>query len=188
LFRSGFAEPVTSHQNIVDLAIYLKILDVSLKPSSASLDRRNSPATLGLAMSENPINGPASEFSRSGAMTAIDSHESHVPRMRGRETPHHERLFERNKQLSSKRPLIMSGFPARPPKIGFASHPIHILECFPIFSIRWALFRIFPFSSASIRVNPRPHDFSQVCREWLCFEECPPAGCLDHCKLSEESE
>ena len=170
------------------LCICLKILVLPSMPSPAGLAICNSPATLGPEMSEHPINGPASEFSRSGAMTAIDSHESHVPRMRGRETPHHERLFDRNKQLSSKSQLIMSGFPARPPKIGFASHPIHILECFPIFSIRWALFRIFPFSSASIRVNLRPNDFSQVCREWLCFEECPPAGCLDHCKLSEELE
>src|ERR1700720_4127897 len=49
-------------------------------------------------------------------------------------TAHHERLFERNKRLSSPKPLIMSGSPARlPQKNGFVSHSTDFqvfLNCF----------------------------------------------------------
>ena len=129
---------------------------------------RNSPATLGLEMSEKPISGLASKFPRSAAMTANDSHESDVPRIRGIETAHDERVLGKNKRLNTQKPIIMSGFPARRPKIGFVSHPTPILERFLMFSIRGTLFRVFPFSSASIRA-----------REWLCFEKCLFAGYLD---------
>jgi hypothetical protein len=128
-------------------------------------------------MSENPTNDPASRFPRSAAITANDSHESCVPRMSGVETAHHEWIFDRNKRFNIQEPLIMSGFPARPPKVGFVSHPTRILEHFLMFSMRWALFGI--FSSASIRVHPRPNDFSQDPREWLCLEKCRPTRCLE---------
>src|SRR5258708_608496 len=121
-----------------------------------ALARRNSPATLGLEMSEKPTGGPASRFRRAAVMTANDSREACVPRVRGVETAHRERLFDGNKRLSSRKPLMTSGFLTPQPKIGFVSHPTPILERFLMFSIRWALFRIFPFSSASIHVHLRP--------------------------------
>ncbi len=93
--------------------------------------------------------------------------------MRDVETAHRERLFDRNKRLSSKKPLIMSGFPALAPKIGFVSYPTFLM-----FSIRWDFFHIFPFSSASIHVHLRPND-SQASRNWLCFEKCRPTRCLE---------
>jgi len=139
---------------------------LSPKPSSRSLAFRDSPATLGLEMSEKPSNGAASILSRSAAMMANNAHKPRRPRVRGVETAHHERLSEENKRLSSKKPIMISGFPP-------------ILERFLMVSIRWTLFRIFPFSSASIRVHPRPNDFSQDPREWLCFEKCRPTRCLE---------
>jgi hypothetical protein len=168
--------PVTSRQNILGLSICLKILDLSPNPSPASLDRRNSPATLGLEMSEKPTNGPGSPFSRSAAMTANNSHGSCASRAcAASKQLITSGCFVRNKQLNTQGPLIMSGFNVRRPKIGFVSHPTHILERFLMFSIRWALFRIFPLS-ASIRVNLRPNDFSQESHEWLCLEKCRLAG------------
>jgi hypothetical protein len=128
-------------------------------------------------MTEEPANRTASVFSHSGAMTANNSHASWIPRMRDVETVHHKLIFDINKRLSTPKTLVMSGFPARRPKIGFALHPTRILERFSMFSMRWALFGI--FSSASIRVNLRQNDFSQASRNWLCLEKCRPAPRLE---------
>jgi hypothetical protein len=166
---------VTRHQNLLDLSICLKTLDVSFKPSLASLDWRDSPATLGLEMSEKPSNDATSIVSRSATMTANYSPEGSILSMRARETAHRGQLFNINKRLSSKEPLSMSGLPLLS-KIGFGLHPTPILERFLIFSIRWASFRI--FTSAFIHVNLRPPDFCQDSREWLWFEKWRPERCI----------
>jgi hypothetical protein len=129
------------------------------------LARRDSPATLGLEMSEKPTNGLASQFWYSDT----DSHDLSTPRMRGVATAHHERF-----SYSTTRKWV------------------RILAISAMFSIRWASFRNFPFLSAFISVHPRPNDFSQDSPEWLRHAKCRtaanPATSQNSGKLNKESE
>jgi hypothetical protein len=163
----------------------LKILRLPSKRTVASLAWRNSPATLGLEMSEKPTSGQASPFPRSAAMTASDYHEPLGRSCAASKPLIMSGVIDRNKRLSAKKPLIMSGFPTSttPKWVRFAFD--RISKPLAMFSIRWALFRIFPFSPASIR-------------EWLCLEKCRRAGHPDSAtnwawnrnsgKLNKESE
>jgi hypothetical protein len=72
-------------------------------------------------MSEKPANGQASLFSLSAAMTANDSCEFSSLRMRGIETAHHERLFDRNKRVSNKKAAHHERSYCSAPKIGSIS-------------------------------------------------------------------